>query len=167
MKYFNKFAGVIAILCAMTLSTFGQGRITSPASDFIFSSCTGTCEFKLVSFNEAKNELSITVYAPTVPPGVMGWDSVKLNYFANVKTDLPANRNHESVGVIMSWQSGRESTKHANLSARMTVHAVQFDRNEYTFICKLTPEQVTFLKSFKGLPGQCERFSFSTLEYGY
>lgn len=168
MKSLYKFAGVIAILCAMTLSTVGQGRITSPASDFIFSSCASTCEFKSVSFDEINNELSIAIYEPTVPPGVMGWDSIKLSYFANVQTDSAAYRLYKTNGIAMSWQPNKQTgAKHANISARMAIHAVQFDRNEYTFVCKLTPEQVALLKSFAGLPGQCKEFSFGTLMYGY
>lgn len=164
MKSLYKFAGVIAILCAMTLSTFATNRTPEEPVNFIFSSCVSTFEFKSVSFDEKTNEMTITVYDVQAPAGVAGWDSLTLHWFADVVTDSASNRLFKGPNANMSWQAGRNGQKHANVSARkMLVKSVTVTGNTYTYVCKLSTEQLSFLKSFQGLPGQCKEFSFGTM----
>lgn len=165
MKSLYKFAGAIAILCALALSTVASTNKPEEPVNFIFSSCVSTFEFKSVSFDEKSNEMTITVTDVQAPAGVAGWDVLTLHWFADVVTDSISNRYYKGPNAGMSWQYGKmSSAKHANISARnMPVTKVVIVGNTYTYTCKLSTEQLAFLKSFAGIPGKCKDFSFSTL----
>ncbi len=159
MKYFNKFAGVIAILCAMAASnnSFSQSG---------FSSCE---DFKMsMTFDSLKNTVTVSAkFTDTnthIPTDALQWQRVRVTWFGSIETDtIPPRRLFKKGDVYMSWQESKAGDKHANINAYATVKQARREGNMYIYTLQLTPEQVQVLKSFAGLPG-CKGFSPGVLQ---
>lgn len=154
MKYFYKFAGVIALLCAMTLSVFAQNN-DSLAKEFSFSRCS---DFGFdVSFDSTSNVMRISMenLVPDnwPPEEVLSWNQVRFEWFGYVVTDSMPYRVYQKHNTLMAFQPNRKGEKHANISVWAKVKKAERVDNVYTYWLQLTPEQVAYLKSFNGLAG--------------
>lgn len=168
MKSLYKFAGVIALMCAMTLSTFAANSRPEEPVNFIFSKCVSTCEFKSVSFDETVNEMTITVSDVQAPAGVADWDTLLIRWSAEIVSSSNYEIGHEKcTDASISWQTDGGRKFGEFYAKSMPVKKVVREGNTYTFIFQLSSEQVAFLKSFQGLPGQCKGFSFGSMTSSY
>lgn len=161
----NIFAGVIALLCTLTLSNTASAQVNP--RDMVFSVCSNTNNFESVAFNQITNEVTLVFKDRVTPDDIKKWDSVEFRWFATVTTTLPKGHLFDSLGINYAWHPTTDSGKYACMSADIAVKEITFKDGVYTFICKFSPAQIKYLNSIKAVPGKCEDFSFLTLTTPY
>jgi hypothetical protein len=159
MKSFNKLAGVIALLCTLTLSTFAQTKTANKSENVQFSKCVSTFRFKNISFDKSLNEMTITVSQSNMPESIAAWGKVKMYWFADVDKDVPETKINNA---FMYWQT-TEKDEYAVICATMPTSNISIVNGDYIFVCKVSAEQVKFFENLNATPWQNKSFTFSTL----